>query len=106
MVRSIVSQSYIRWVSELAHRFIILPSVLEVVAADCPPDEVFALLDDEYTRSLLSATSHQPMTAPELCEQCNMSKSTVYRRLNKLEECSLVKAAYIPDPDGHQKKTV
>jgi len=74
------------------------------VAEDCPPDEVFALLDDEYARSLLSATSHEPMTAPELSDQCDMSKSTVYRRLNKLEDCGLVRAHHVPDADGHHTK--
>jgi len=44
------------------------------------------------------------MTAPELSEQCNMSKSTVYRRLNTLEECGLVRATHVPDPDGNHKK--
>ena len=74
------------------------------MAEDCPPDEVFALLDDEYARSLLSATSHEPMTAPELSTQCEMSKSTVYRRLNKLEACGLVRAVHVPDPDGNHRK--
>ena len=74
------------------------------MAEDCPPDEVFALLDDEYARSLLSATSHEPMTAPELNNQFEMSKSTVYRRLNKLEECGLVSVVHVPDPDGNQRK--
>lgn len=74
------------------------------MAEDCPPDEVFALLDDEYARSLLSATSHEPMTAPELIEQCEMSKSTVYRRLNELEKCGLVKAVRVPDLDGNHRK--
>ncbi|ELZ44467.1 DNA-binding transcriptional regulator [Halorubrum californiense DSM 19288] len=74
------------------------------MAEDCPPNEVFALLDDEYARSLLSATSHEPMTASELSNQCEMSESTVYRRLNKLEECGLVRAVQVPDPDGNHKK--
>ena len=74
------------------------------MAEDCPPDEVFALLDDEYARAILSATSYEPMTAPELSDQCDMSKSTVYRRLDKLEECSLVKAQHVLDPDGHHTK--
>mgnify|MGYP002760897779 CR=1 FL=1 len=74
------------------------------MAEDCPPNEVFALLDDEYARSLLSATSHEPMTAPELSSQCEMSKSTVYRRLNKLEEYDLVTAVHVPDADGNHKK--
>ena len=74
------------------------------MAEDCPPDGVFALLDDEYARSLLLATSHKPMTAPELSDQCEMSKSTVYRRLNKLEECGLVSAVHVPNADGNHKK--
>jgi predicted transcriptional regulator len=44
------------------------------------------------------------MTAPELSNQCEMSKSTVYRRLNKLEECNLVTAVHVPDPDGNHTK--
>lgn len=74
------------------------------MAKDCPPNEVFALLGDEYARSLLSATSHEPMTAPELSTQCDMSVSTVYRRLNKLEDCGLVRADHVPDPDGNHKR--
>ncbi|WP_241432938.1 ArsR/SmtB family transcription factor [Halorubrum tebenquichense] len=65
---------------------------------------MFALLDDEYARSLLSATSRQPMTTPELSEQRNTSNSTVYRRLNKLEEYGLVRATYVPGPDGNHRK--
>jgi len=44
------------------------------------------------------------MTAPELSSQCEMSKSTVYRRLNKLEEYDLVAAVHVPGPDGNHKK--
>jgi predicted transcriptional regulator len=44
------------------------------------------------------------MTAPELSNQCEMSKSTVYRRLNKLEKCDLVTAVHVPDPDGNHTK--
>jgi predicted transcriptional regulator len=74
------------------------------VADDCPPAEVFGLLDDEYARSLLSATSHRPMTVPELTEQCEMSATTVYRRLNQLERYGLVESEQVPDPDGNHKQ--
>jgi predicted transcriptional regulator len=84
--------------------FIIFSYISGVVVEECTPDEVFALLDDEYARSLLSATSHEPMTAPELSNQCDMSVSTVYRRLNKLEDCGLVGAEHVPDPDGNHTK--
>ena len=74
------------------------------MAVDYAPADVFALLDDEYARSLLAATSHEPMTVPELSDQCEMSRSTVYRRLNDLEDCGLVTASIIPDSDGNHSK--
>ena len=73
--------------------------------ADEPdPADVFALLDDEYARSLLAATSHESMTAPALSDECEMSLSTVYRRLEELEACGLVTAEVVPDPDGDHRK--
>jgi len=74
------------------------------VADDCDPADVFALLDDEYARSLLAATSHEPMTAPALSDDCEMSLSTVYRRLEALETCGLVTAEVVPDTDGDHRK--
>ena len=74
------------------------------MADDPDPADVFALLDDEYARSLLAATSHEPMTAPALSDQCEMSLPTVYRRLEALETCGLVDAELVPDPDGDHRK--
>jgi len=74
------------------------------VAADPDPADVFALLDDEYARALLAATSTEPMTPTELSDRCDMSLSTVYRRLNDLEECGLVAADVVPDADGNQPR--
>jgi predicted transcriptional regulator len=75
-----------------------------VVVADCAPADVFALLHDEYARSLLAATSHEPMTAPALSDDCEMSLSTVYRRLDELESCGLVRSEVVPDSDGDHRK--
>lgn len=74
------------------------------MAVDCPPSDVFALLDDEYARTLLAATSTEPMTPTELSQQCEMSRATVYRRLNALEECGLVTSELELDADGHHTK--
>jgi len=74
------------------------------VADDTDPAGVFALLDDEYARSLLAATSHEPMTAPTLSDECEMSLSTVYRRLDDLEACGLVTTEVVPAPDGEHRK--
>ncbi len=80
------------------------PPQRRIVADDCDPADVFALLDDEYARSLLAATSHDSMTAPALSDECEMSLSTVYRRLDDLESCDLVAAETVPDPDGDHRK--
>ncbi|MDG5776398.1 winged helix-turn-helix domain-containing protein [Haloarculaceae archaeon H-GB2-1] len=64
-------------------------------------DAVVDLLDDEYARAILRATSVQALSAEELSEQCDMSPPTVYRRLDRLREHDLVAAQQQLDPDGH-----
>jgi predicted transcriptional regulator len=68
---------------------------------DSDLDDVVDLLDDEYARAILRATSVQPLSADELSEQCDMSPPTVYRRLDRLQEQDLVAAQQQLDPDGH-----
>ncbi len=73
------------------------------MADDCDPADVFALLDDEYARSILAATSQQPMTATALRDHCEMSISTVYRRTEALESCGLLESDTELDPEGHHR---
>lgn len=73
------------------------------MADEIDPADVFALLDDEYARSILAATSQHPMTATELSEQCQMSLSTVYRRTNALEEVGLLETQTEIDSEGNHK---
>lgn len=65
------------------------------------PVDAFALLGDDYARTILAALSHEPMTATELGTQCEMSVATVYRRLESLEQCGLAASRTTVDPDGH-----
>jgi|AntDeeMinimDraft_4_1070355.scaffolds.fasta_scaffold00570_14 DNA-binding transcriptional ArsR family regulator len=62
---------------------------------------VVELLDDEYARAILAATSIEPMSAAQLAERCEASPPTVYRRLDRLREEELVAAAQQLDPEGH-----
>ena len=71
------------------------------MSEDCPPTEVFALLDDEYARAILTATSTQPMSAKALSEECDASLPTVYRRAERLAECGLIEEGTQLDDDGH-----
>lgn len=71
------------------------------MSEDCPPAEVFALLDDEYARAILTATSVQPMSAKSLSEECDASLPTVYRRAERLADCGLIEEGTQLADDGH-----
>lgn len=63
-----------------------------------------ALLADDCTRTILEATAREPQSAAELERQCAASKTTVYRRLEELEEHALVEVRQRPDDEGHHYK--
>lgn len=71
------------------------------VPDEVPPEEVFALLDDEYARALLVRLAEQPMTAHRLHEATDASLATVYRRLDALADCGLVAERTRLDEDGN-----
>ena len=64
-------------------------------------ETVGELLEDEYARSILAATSTEPLSATELAERCEASSPTVYRRLERLQELDLLEAEQTLDPEGH-----
>lgn len=74
------------------------------MSEDCTDEDVLALLDDEYARAILTATSAEPMSANTLSERCNASVSTIYRRLDRLQDCDLVEEQLQPQPDGNHYK--
>lgn len=75
-------------------------------AASEPDDTaLYGVLDDEYARRILVATSAEPRSASELAELCDASEPTVYRRLDRLDEQGLIENRQELDPDGHHYKT-
>lgn len=60
------------------------------MSGECSTEELFAVLDDEYARTILTATSAEPKSAKELAEECDASLPTVYRRIDNLSDCSLL----------------
>lgn len=59
------------------------------------------LLDDEYTREILAALADAPLRGRDLIERCDASRSTVYRRLDRLRDAGFVAGETTLDPDGH-----
>lgn len=64
-----------------------------------------ALLEDEYAHAILIHTSRQNMSAPELSEACDASVSTIYRRIERLQEYDLLDEQLQLDRDGHHYNT-
>lgn len=64
-------------------------------------ETIVGLLDDEYAREILRATSQEPMTVPELSDRSEASPATLYRRIEQLQELALLAEQTTIDPDGH-----
>lgn len=71
---------------------------------DAARDDLLELLGDEYTRTLLEELSAEPASASDLVDRVEMSRATVYRRLNRLQEHGLVAADLAVEPSGNHHK--
>jgi len=67
-------------------------------------EELLTLLGDPYTRCVIAAMGEQARTGTELIERTGVSKATVYRRLDELQDAGLVTTSIRIDPDGHHCK--
>lgn len=75
----------------------------EAVNGDPNLADVVALLDDEHVRSILVATSAEPLSAKELGERCDLSVSSIYRRVDELRDLDLLEERTRPRRDGHHE---
>ena len=71
------------------------------MSEDTDDAAIFRLLDDQYARCILTATSDEPMSAKELGDACDASLSTVYRRADELQQHGLLDEYTKADEDGH-----
>lgn len=66
-------------------------------------DLVLDLLSDEYACELLSKLDADPQGAHELVEKCEMSRPTVYRRLQRMTEAGIVDSRQSSTATGRQR---
>jgi DNA-binding transcriptional ArsR family regulator len=80
----------------------------ESVAGDRPTaaaaDDLLALLGDEYACDILRALADGPLPARDLIERHGMSRTTVYRRLDRLTDAGIVDSRLRPASDGHHRR--
>lgn len=65
-------------------------------------DALVELLGDEYTLDILRTLSAEPLSAAALVDRLEMSRATVYRRLDRLQEHGLVAADTAVSANGNQ----
>lgn len=68
------------------------------------PIEVVTLLGDDYTREILETIGDESLSAREISERTDMSRPTVYRRINDLQDAGVVESCMLVDGDGHHKQ--
>ncbi|NEU56078.1 winged helix-turn-helix domain-containing protein [Halorussus sp. MSC15.2] len=75
------------------------------MSEDCDVEDIAALLEDETVRTILTATSIEPMSANALSERCGASEPTIYRRLEDLRAYDLVESqTRLDTAAGHHHK--
>ena len=75
----------------------------ETASGDPDLADVVGVLDDEHVRSILVATSEEPLSATELGERCDLSVSSIYRRVGRLCTLDLLEERTRPRRDGHHE---
>lgn len=67
-------------------------------------DGVLDVLSDEYACRILCALDGGPLSADDLVAECDMSRPTVYRRLDDLTAVGLVDSRRSLSPEGHTRQ--
>lgn len=67
-------------------------------------EELLALLGDEYTRKILSTVGEESLPAREIANRSDISRATVYRRINRLEDVGVVEEVMSIHPEGQHRR--
>lgn len=67
-------------------------------------DELLTLLGDDFTRDILATLGDESLPAREIADRADISRPTVYRRLNRLEDAGVVETTMSIHLDGKHRK--
>lgn len=68
-------------------------------------ETLISLLSDDHAREISTAIVEGPKTAREIVAECDSSRTTVYRRLGRLEDAGLLTTGMRYNADGHHRTT-
>lgn len=70
------------------------------VEDDSEKDAVLDIVSDKYCRKILEYTTYNPKTAVEISRMCTIPISTVYRRLQDLQDNKMLRVSGAISEDG------
>jgi DNA-binding transcriptional MocR family regulator len=70
------------------------------VSTEPRSEAVLELLGEKRVRQILAATSREPLSAKELSEECDVARSTIYRRVEELIDRDLLVERTQLEADG------
>jgi DNA-binding Lrp family transcriptional regulator len=69
------------------------------------PEKLLQLLDDEYTQKILSTLGEKPTTCRDIAANTDVSRPTIYRRINKLQAAGILIEGMKIGANGHHRST-
>jgi DNA-binding transcriptional ArsR family regulator len=67
-------------------------------------EELLGLLSNDYARAIMAEISDEALPAREIARRLDISRATVYRRLDWLEEAGVLKSTMSCEPNGNHRQ--
>jgi predicted transcriptional regulator len=67
-------------------------------------EELLGLLSNDYARAIMAEISDEALPAREIARRLDISRATVYRRLDWLEEAGVLKSEMSYEPNGNHRQ--
>lgn len=80
------------------------PTTTPTTAGEIDAAALLSVLGDEYTRRVLAVLSAEPLPARRIADRADVSRPTVYRRLNRLTEVGVVETVTTDGLDGQDRQ--
>jgi DNA-binding transcriptional ArsR family regulator len=66
--------------------------------------ELLSILSNEYVRAIMAEISDEALPAREIAQRLDISRTTVYRRLEWLEEAGILRSRMSYESNGHHRQ--
>ena len=67
-------------------------------------EELLSLLSNDYARAIMAEISDEALPAREIARRLDISRATVYRRLDWLEEAGVLESTMSYEPNGNHRQ--